>query len=212
MLPRSETGVQCSDALPPLLIGPEIPWLDAQSRLARKPQIRSGRLPPHQQLGFPAGCVRGKSDPAGCSLVDEHYIGKHTLFRKPYGWFFRSLGGIPVDRRRKASLAQQLAERFDEADDFILGLAPEGTRSKTDHWKSGFYHIARAAKVPIAMAYLDYGHKEVGMGGEFMPGKDIDEVYDRIRSFFEGRLGKHPEKASTIDRRRDVQERRAGAT
>jgi 1-acyl-sn-glycerol-3-phosphate acyltransferase len=144
--------------------------------------------------------------------LDAHYIGKHTLFRKPYGWFFRSLGGIPVDRRRKASLAQQLAERFDEADDFILGLAPEGTRSKTDHWKSGFYHIARAAKVPIAMAYLDYGHKEVGMGGEFMPGKDIDEVYDRIRSFFEGRLGKHPEKASTIDRRRDVQERRAGAT
>jgi 1-acyl-sn-glycerol-3-phosphate acyltransferase len=136
--------------------------------------------------------------------LDAHYIGKHTLFRKPYGWFFRSLGGIPVDRRRKASLAQQLAERFDEADEFILGLAPEGTRSKTDHWKSGFYHIARAAQVPIVMAYLDYGRKEVGMGGEFMPGEDIDEVYDRIRSFCEGRLGKHPEKASTIDRRRDV--------
>ena len=57
--------------------------------------------------------------------LDAHYIGKHTLFRKPYGWFFRSLGGIPVDRRRKASLAQQLAERFDEADEFILGLAPD---------------------------------------------------------------------------------------
>ena len=130
--------------------------------------------------------------------LDAHYIGKHTLFRKPYGWFFRSLGGIPVDRREAASLAQQLAERFDGSDAFILGLAPEGTRSKTDHWKSGFYHIAREAGVPIVMGFLDYGRKQVGLGGEFMPGDDIDAVYATIRSFYQGRLGKRPELASTI--------------
>ena len=130
--------------------------------------------------------------------LDAHYIGKHTLFRKPYGWFFRALGGIPVDRRRAASLAQQLAERFDDSDSFILGLAPEGTRSKTDHWKSGFYYIAREAGVPIVMGFLDYGRKQVGLGGEFMPGDDIDAVYETIRSFYRGRLGKRPELASTI--------------
>lgn len=130
--------------------------------------------------------------------LDAHYIGKHTLFKKPFGWFFRALGGIPVDRRQKASLGQQLAERFDAADDFILALAPEGTRSKTDHWKSGFFHIARAANVPIAMAYLDYSRKQVGLGGEFMPNGDIDEVYARIREFYAGRHGKHPGNASTI--------------
>ena len=130
--------------------------------------------------------------------LDAHYVGKHTLFRKPYGWLFRALGGIPVDRRRAASLAQQLAERFDESDAFVLGLAPEGTRSKTDHWKSGFYHIAREAGVPIVMGFLDYGHKRLGIGGEFTPGEDIDTVYDTIRAFYRGRLGKRPELASTI--------------
>ena len=91
-----------------------------------------------------------------------------------------------------------LAERFDGSDAFILGLAPEGTRSKTNHWKSGFYHIAREAGVPIVMGFLDYGRKQVGLGGEFMPGDDIDAVYATIRSFYQGRLGKRPELASTI--------------
>ena len=134
----------------------------------------------------------------GAIGLDAHYIAKHTLFRKPYGWFFRALGGIPVDRRRKASLAQQLAERFEDSDSFVLGLAPEGTRSKTDHWKSGFYHIARAAKVPVVMAFLDYGKKQVGIGGEFWPGPDIAEVYERIRSFYGGRHGKYPENEGEI--------------
>ena len=130
--------------------------------------------------------------------LDAHYIGKHTLFKKPFGWFFRALGGIPVDRRQAASLAQQLAERFEEAESFILALAPEGTRSKTNHWKSGFYYIAREAGVPIVMGYLDYGKKQLGIGGEFMPGDDIEAVYETIRSFYRDRLGKHPELASTI--------------
>ena len=131
-------------------------------------------------------------------LKSPHFIAKHTLFKKPFGWFFRGLGGIPVDRRHRASVAQQLAERFDEAEEFILGLAPEGTRSHSDHWKSGFYHIARAAKVPIVMAFFDYPNKQVGLGGEFYPGESIGETYEQIRGFFEGKQGKNPEQASTI--------------
>ena len=134
--------------------------------------------------------------------LEAHFVAKHTLFRKPYGWIFRALGGIPVDRRRKASMAQQLAERFDEAAEFVLGLAPEGTRSHTDHWKSGFYHIARAAKVPIAMAFFDYPRKQVGMGGAFYPGNDLEQTYEQIRAFFKGKQGKNPGQESDIRPRR----------
>lgn len=133
--------------------------------------------------------------------LEAHYVAKHTLFRKPYGWFFRALGGIPVDRRRKASLAQQLAERFNASEEFVLGLAPEGTRSATDHWKSGFYHIARAAGVPIAMAYLDYSRKQIGMGGAFFPGDDIADTYRQVRDFFSDRHGKNRGQEGTIQPR-----------
>lgn len=133
--------------------------------------------------------------------LEAHYIAKHTLFRKPYGWFFRAFGGIPVDRRHKGSLAQQLAKRFDESDPFVLALAPEGTRSKTDHWKSGFYHIAREAQVPIAMAYFDYPKKRIYMGGAFYPGDDIGETYQHLREFFAGVRGKNPGQAGEIQAR-----------
>jgi 1-acyl-sn-glycerol-3-phosphate acyltransferase len=77
-------------------------------------------------------------------------------------------------------------------------LAPEGTRTRTDHWKTGFYHIARAAEVPIVLAYLDYGTKQVGIEGVITPGDDIGEVFEQLRGFYAERRGKHPEKESEI--------------
>jgi 1-acyl-sn-glycerol-3-phosphate acyltransferase len=130
--------------------------------------------------------------------LDARYIGKHTLFRKPFGWIFRRLGGIPVYRDQGRNLTEQLVDHFRENDHLILGLAPEGTRSGLDHWKTGFYHIARAANVPIVMAYLDYGQKEIGMGGTFLPGDSLDECFEKIRAFYAGRQGKNPEKQSLI--------------
>lgn len=130
--------------------------------------------------------------------LEAHYIAKHTLFRKPYGWIFRGLGGIPIDRRRRENLIEQVAEKFNESKEFVLALAPEGTRSKSNHWKSGFYHIARAARVPIAMAYFDYPRKLIRLGGDFLPGDDINEAYEKIRGFFRGVQGKNPGQESTI--------------
>ena len=145
---------------------------------------------------FPLGVLTSRA-----IKLEAHYIAKHTLFRKPYGWIFRGLGGISVDRRRKENMIQQVAERFDDSEDFILALAPEGTRSKADHWKSGFYHIARTAKVPIAMAYFDYPKKLVAMGGEFFPSEDINEAYATIREFFKGVKGKNHGSESLIQPR-----------
>ena len=130
--------------------------------------------------------------------LDAHFIAKHTVFRKPFGWIFRGLGGIPVYRGQGRKLSEQLAEHFHTRDQFILAIAPEGTRSKLDHWKTGFYHIARAANVPIVMGYLDYGRKEVVMGGTFIPSEDLEACFEQIRGFFAGHEGRRPENASLI--------------
>lgn len=130
------------------------------------------------------------------------YIGKHTLFFWPWGWIFRLLGGVPVRRGRSADMIRQITRMFEDSDRLVFALAPEGTRSKTDHWKTGFYYIAKAAHVPIVMGYLDFGHKQAGLGGAFYPGGDIEADLRRIREFYRDRPGKRPENASIIRARR----------
>ncbi len=142
---------------------------------------------------FPLGIMAAKA-----VNLDIHWLGKNTLFRWPFGWFFRAIGGTPVHRGQARNLIQQIADLFARPGPLVIALAPEGTRSKTDHWKTGFYHIARAAKVPIVMAYLDYGQKHVGIGGAIDPGDDIEAVFEQMRAYFKGRRGKYPEKESQI--------------
>ena len=142
---------------------------------------------------FPLGIVAARA-----IKLDVHWMGKHTLFRWPYGWFFRAIGGMPVYRDQALNLIQQIADLLARSGQLVLALAPEGTRSKTDHWKTGFYHIARAANVPIVMAYLDYGKKQVGIGGVFCPGDDIEEAFAQIRQFYKDRRGKYPDQESLI--------------
>jgi 1-acyl-sn-glycerol-3-phosphate acyltransferase len=91
-----------------------------------------------------------------------------------------------------------MSDLFERSEQLILALAPEGTRGETDHWKTGFYYIARAAKVPILIAYLDFGNKQVGTGELFYPSGDIEADFAQIRQFYAGRRGKNPENASLI--------------
>lgn len=130
-----------------------------------------------------------------------HYLGKHTLFKGPFGWFFKYLGGIPVRRDKAHNMSQQMAVRFSEAEELVLAIAPEGTRKKTKYWKMGFYHIARAAQVPIVMAYLDFGKKRVFLVGAFHPTDDVGETMAQIRRFFDGTQGRHPELQGPIQAR-----------
>jgi 1-acyl-sn-glycerol-3-phosphate acyltransferase len=130
--------------------------------------------------------------------LQAHWIGKHTMFRRPFGWLFRALGGIPVDRGRRGELIPQVVRHFEESPHFKLGLAPEGTRSGTDHWKSGFHHIARAAGVPIVMGWLDYPSRRIGMGGAFDPDDSLEHTFERVRRFYAPYRGHHAEKASRI--------------
>ena len=126
------------------------------------------------------------------------FMGKDSLFRGPLGPVMRSLGGIPVNRRERTNLVDQIAAKFDEFDDLIIGIAPEGTRSKVSHWKTGFYYIALKANVPIAMAYLDYGNKIIGVGPNFTPSGDLKADFEIIREFYTGIVGKNPKKQGEI--------------
>ncbi len=148
---------------------------------------------------FPLGIVT-----AWALKLNAKWIGKHTLFRWPYGWFFKAIGGTPVYRHKSLNLSQQLAELFHDSESLVLAIATEGTRSKTNHWKTGFYHIASAAKVPIVMAYLDFGNRQVGIGGGFMPSGDIEADFEIIREFYKDRHGKIQENASNIQIRKKI--------
>lgn len=127
-----------------------------------------------------------------------NWLGKHSMFRWPYGWFFRMIGGTSIRRDSGQNYMQQLTDLFNRSEHLVLALAPEGTRSKTDHWKTGFHAIARAAKVPVLMAYLDYGKKQLGIGGMFHPGDDIEADFKLIREYYKDRRGKNPENESLI--------------
>lgn len=126
------------------------------------------------------------------------WVGKHTLFRGPLGPIFKLLGGIPVDRTVHTGFIQRIAELYESRDQMALTIAAEGTRSKTEHWKTGFYHIATAAKVPIALGYLDYGNKKLGVGATLYPCGDINKDFEIIREFYQDKTGLRPENQGPI--------------
>lgn len=119
------------------------------------------------------------------------YLGRHTLFEGPLAGLMRWLGGIPVDRRAPHGLVRDVAAMF-ERENMVLAISPEGTRARRDHWRSGFYHIAREARVPIILGFLDFGRKVGGVGPSFVPTEDMRADMDRIRDFYGPIRGKRP--------------------
>jgi 1-acyl-sn-glycerol-3-phosphate acyltransferase len=126
------------------------------------------------------------------------WLAKHTIFNNPFGPILKYFGGIPVDRRVRSSVIEKMTEMFNNSERLVLGITPEGTRSKTEYWKSGFYYIALNAKVPVAFAYLDYKNKKIGIGDHFMPSGDINADMQIIKNFYSGFKGKRPEKQGDI--------------
>ena len=121
------------------------------------------------------------------------FMAKHSLFWPPLGWFMRAVGGLPVVRHERGNLVTILAGLFDEHDHLGLVVPAEGTRGHVDYWKSGFYHIARTAKVPIVMSFLDYERKVGGFGPAIEPSGDVVADMDRVRAFYADKKGKYPE-------------------
>lgn len=126
------------------------------------------------------------------------WVGKHTLFRGPLGPIFKLMGGIPVDRTVHTGFIRRIAELYDSREQMALTIAAEGTRSKTEHWKTGFYFIAVEAKVPIALGYLDYAKKKLGVGATLYPCGDIKKDFEIIHGFYQDKAGLRPENQGPI--------------
>lgn len=132
------------------------------------------------------------------SGVRARWFGKQELFRWPIGGILRWMGGMPIDRSARQNMVEHIASALQESDEMVVGVAPEGTRSHSDYWKSGFYHIANQAQVPIVPAYLDYKRKAGGFGPPIMPSGDIEADIKLIGKFYEGVTAKFPHEVGQI--------------
>ena len=121
------------------------------------------------------------------------FLGKSQLFKPPYGWFFRWLGGYPVDRASSHDMVHQVVDIFNTHDEFILAIAPEGTRKKVPKLKTGFYYIALQAHVPIVPCGFDFQKKKIVIGQPFYPSTNAEEDLEFLRNFYSTVKGRNPE-------------------
>jgi 1-acyl-sn-glycerol-3-phosphate acyltransferase len=120
------------------------------------------------------------------------WLGKQALFRFPLGGFMRWLGGIPVERTAHHNLVSQVVDAFNQRDHVVLVITPEGTRRKTDHWKTGFYYITQGANVPLALGFVDSVRKTVGIGKVMTLSGDIEADFEVFRAFYADKTGIKP--------------------
>lgn len=126
-------------------------------------------------------------------IPKAYFLGKKELFDGPFGWFFRVLGGTPVNRFSSQGMVAQVAEKFSQHDVFRIAMSPEGTRKKVDKLRTGFYHIAKLANVPILLVAFDFGKKEVSFGPLIETTNDESADFKKILAFFATIEGKIPE-------------------
>jgi len=116
--------------------------------------------------------------------LDVHFLAKAEVFKGPFGPLMRWLGGIPVVRSRPQGMVEEVAALLSQHDRFVLAIAPEGTRTPVERWKSGFYRIALAAGVPIVPGYFDNGRKAIGFGPVLYPTGDAEGDIASLRAFY----------------------------
>ena len=122
--------------------------------------------------------------------VDIKFVAKKELFKPPFGWYFRWMGGTPLDRTAGQNKVDSIAALFKNKQEFRLAIAPEGTRKKVKDWKTGFYYIAKTADVPIVMIAFDFGKKQVKISKPVTLTDNKDRDFEKIRSFYKEVTGK----------------------
>lgn len=125
--------------------------------------------------------------------LEIHYIAKKSLFRPPFGWYFKWMNGTPIDRSQTSDTVAAIAQLFKDRDTFRLALSPEGTRKKVAQWKTGFYYIAKEAGVPIVLVAFDYGMKQVKISAPMVPTDSMHSDFKNYRDFYTGVNGRHTE-------------------
>ena len=127
-----------------------------------------------------------------------NWVAKHSLFVWPLGILMRAMGGVAVDRSRTKGFIAQLADEFQRRETMVLGITPEGTRSHTEHLRSGFYHLALNAKVPVALGYICFKTKRVGIGPMLHLSGDTEADLAKINAFYANKQGRFPDNAGEI--------------
>ncbi len=133
------------------------------------------------------------------------FMAKHTLFWWPLGPLLRSWGGVPIDRGSSHNVVDQVADAFRAAEQMVVSIPAEGTRGRVEYWKSGFYHIAKAAGVPIVLGTLDYGPRETQFGPVLSPDDDVRDMMDQMRAFYADKQGKYPDQFGPVRLRDEEQ-------
>lgn len=130
--------------------------------------------------------------------IKIQWMAKHSLFNPFTGWLMRALGGLPIDRNSSNGIVGSMAQTLIKAKELVLVVPAEGTRERVEYWKSGFYHIARQANVPIVPSVLDFGRKRGGFGAGIMPTGNVKLDMDYFRDFYAGASGKFPDNFGPI--------------
>jgi 1-acyl-sn-glycerol-3-phosphate acyltransferase len=125
-------------------------------------------------------------------LHHAKFLGKSQLFKPPFGWFFRAIGGYPVERSKSHDMVEQVVSIINSHDTFVLAVAPEGTRKKVDRLRTGFYYIAKSANIPVIAVGFDFGRKEVVVAKPLWP-TTIEKDMPILVNFFAGVQGRNPE-------------------
>jgi 1-acyl-sn-glycerol-3-phosphate acyltransferase len=158
----------------------------AEGRLPDIPKFVLIAAPHTSNWDFPIGVFT-----AFALKAKIYWMGKNTLFRRPFGGFFRWLGGIPVDRSKSNSMVRQTIQQFHENEKLIIAIPPSGTRKRVMKWKTGFYYIAIGANIPIVLGFFNYLNKRAGFGPVYVPSGDIENDMKEIRAYYSCIRGKH---------------------
>lgn len=125
--------------------------------------------------------------------LEVFFVGKKSLFRPPFGWIFRALGGMPVDRSKRTNMVDTIVGMFHAREEFAICIAPEGTRRRVDKLRTGFYYISLKARVPIILVQFNWKDKIININEPFHPSGDYERDFNHINNHFKGILGKNEE-------------------
>ncbi len=123
----------------------------------------------------------------------SNYLIKDVYFKGPWKWWFKRVGGVPVKRSKNSNLVDQVVEIFNSRDEFSIAITPEGTRKRVETLKTGFYHIARQADIPLMLTKLDYGKRIIDFGQPYIVGDNMEADINYIKEYFRDIKGKHPD-------------------
>ncbi|MEK6616349.1 MAG: 1-acyl-sn-glycerol-3-phosphate acyltransferase [Bacteroidota bacterium] len=128
--------------------------------------------------------------------LEVKFLAKKSLFRFPFGIFFRAMGGLPVDRSKNTNLVGAMVELVNGNNEIIVVMMPEGTRRKVNKWRTGFYHLAMKTNIPIVLGKLNYKTKEAIIEHSFIPSGNIEKDFEIIKEFYKDVVGRNPENFS----------------